>query len=249
LRVRSLSPAAGQDLAGNERRHRQQQLRLKRAIDQTLEDLSALTTLAEATFSADIAAIFSGHHTLLDDPDLYAAACDIMRDEQCSAEWAWHQVLSDFSQQYRHLDDAYLQARYIDIEDILHRTLRHLNERDEALPQFSEPTIIIADDIFLPPSCSWMQSRSRGCACGRQRGSRRDYRPPGGIACCASRARPDAARWRERHPDMRRQTRYPRLTCPDLSAPEAASSGNSLNFQEPLCLNSFLISAPASSTM
>ncbi|WP_258961402.1 PEP-utilizing enzyme, partial [Klebsiella pneumoniae] len=52
------------------------------------------------------------------------------------------------SQQYRHLDDAYLQARYIDIEDILHRTLRHLNERDEALPQFSAPSILVADDIF-----------------------------------------------------------------------------------------------------
>jgi PTS hybrid protein len=68
-------------------------------------------------------------------------------------------VLSDLSQQYRHLDDAYLQARYIDIEDILHRTLRHLNERDEALPQFSAPSILVADDIFLLPSCSLTQSR------------------------------------------------------------------------------------------
>ena len=126
----------------------QQQLRLKRAIDRTLDDLSALTALAEEKYSADIAAIFSGHHTLLDDPDLYTAACDIVRDEQCSAEWAWHQVLSDLSQQYRHLDDAYLQARYIDIEDILHRTLRHLNESSEALPQFSTPSILVADDIF-----------------------------------------------------------------------------------------------------
>lgn len=126
----------------------QQQLRLKRAIDRTLDDLSALTALAEEKYSADIAAIFSGHHTLLDDPDLYTAACDIVRDEQCSAEWAWHQVLSDLSQQYRHLDDAYLQARYIDIEDILHRTLRHLNESSEALPQFSAPSILVADDIF-----------------------------------------------------------------------------------------------------
>ena len=126
----------------------QQQLRLKRAIDQTLEDLSALTTQAEEKYCADIAAIFSGHHTLLDDPDLFEAACDIVRDEQCCAEWAWYQVLVDLSQQYRHLDDAYLQARYIDIEDILHRTLRHLNERDEVLPQFSAPSILVADDIF-----------------------------------------------------------------------------------------------------
>ncbi|MDC0695058.1 dihydroxyacetone kinase phosphoryl donor subunit DhaM [Klebsiella pasteurii] len=126
----------------------QQQLRLKGAIERTLDDLSALTALAEEKYSADIAAIFSGHHTLLDDSDLYTAACEIVRDEQCSAEWAWHQVLSDLSQQYRHLDDAYLRARYIDIEDILHRTLRHLNESSEALPQFSAPSILVADDIF-----------------------------------------------------------------------------------------------------
>ncbi|QGN39822.1 dihydroxyacetone kinase phosphoryl donor subunit DhaM [Klebsiella oxytoca] len=126
----------------------QQQLRLKRAIDQTLEDLNALASLAEEKYSADIAAIFSGHHTLLDDPDLYAVACDIVHDEQCNAAWAWHQVLTDLSQQYRHLDDAYLQARYIDIDDILHRTLRHLNGSNEVLPQFDGPSILVADDIF-----------------------------------------------------------------------------------------------------
>lgn len=126
----------------------QQQLRLKRAIDQTLEDLRTLTTLAEERYSADIAAIFSGHHTLLDDPDLYEAACDIVRDEQCCAEWAWYQVLADLSQQYRHLDDAYLQARYIDIEDILHRTLRHLEGSSEQLPNTAGPTVLVADDIF-----------------------------------------------------------------------------------------------------
>jgi PTS hybrid protein len=49
--------------------------------------------------------------------------------------------------------------RAIDIEDILHRTLRHLNERDEVLPQFSAPSILVADDIFLLPSCSLTQSR------------------------------------------------------------------------------------------
>lgn len=126
----------------------QQQLRLKRAIDRTLEDLSTLATQAEEKYSADIAAIFSGHHTLLDDPDLYEAACDIVRSEQCCAEWAWQQVLSDLSQQYRHLDDAYLQARYIDIEDILQRTLRHLEGASESLPRFNAPTILVAEDIF-----------------------------------------------------------------------------------------------------
>jgi PTS hybrid protein len=133
-----------------------EQQRLRRAIDQTLADLTALTELAENKFNADIAAIFAGHHTLLDDEDLFDAANDRLLTEQCSAEWAWHQVLMELSQQYRQLDDPYLQARYIDIEDILQRTLRHLQGVQETLPTPGEPTIIIADNIFPRPSCSWM---------------------------------------------------------------------------------------------
>lgn len=48
-----------------------EQQRLKAAIQRTLDDLSDLTTLAEEKYSADIAAIFSGHHTLLDDPGAF----------------------------------------------------------------------------------------------------------------------------------------------------------------------------------
>ncbi|AIE00440.1 dihydroxyacetone kinase phosphoryl donor subunit DhaM [Klebsiella variicola] len=125
-----------------------EQQRLRQAIDQTLADLIALTELAENKFNADIAAIFAGHHTLLDDDDLFDAANDRLLTEQCSAEWAWHQVLMELSQQYRQLDDAYLQARYIDIEDILQRTLRHLQGIKQTLPTPGEPTIIIADNIY-----------------------------------------------------------------------------------------------------
>lgn len=125
-----------------------EQQRLRQAIDQTLADLNALTELAENKFNADIAAIFAGHHTLLDDDDLFDAANDRLLTEQCTAEWAWSQVLMELSQQYRQLDDAYLQARYIDIDDILQRTLRHLQGIKEALPTPDEPTIIIADNIF-----------------------------------------------------------------------------------------------------
>ena len=113
-----------------------------------MADLIALTELAENKFNADIAAIFAGHHTLLDDDDLFDAANDRLLTEQCSAEWAWHQVLMELSQQYRQLDDPYLQARYIDIEDILQRTLRHLQGVQERVPTPGEPTIIIADNIY-----------------------------------------------------------------------------------------------------
>ncbi|GAS72885.1 PTS-dependent dihydroxyacetone kinase, phosphotransferase subunit DhaM [Salmonella enterica] len=125
-----------------------EQQRLQAAIQSTLNDLSELTALAEEKYSADIAAIFSGHHTLLDDPELFDMACDVMREKQCSAAWAWQQVLSELSQQYLQLDDPYLQARYIDIEDLLSRSLQHLTGVTAQIPTFTRPTILVADVIY-----------------------------------------------------------------------------------------------------
>ncbi|HCD7426448.1 TPA: dihydroxyacetone kinase subunit DhaM [Citrobacter werkmanii] len=125
-----------------------EQQRLQAAIQSTLNDLSELTALAEEKYSADIAAIFSGHHTLLDDPELFDMACDVMREKQCSAACAWQQVLSELSQQYLQLDDPYLQARYIDIEDLLSRSLQHLTGATAQIPTFSRPTILVADVIY-----------------------------------------------------------------------------------------------------
>ncbi|HCW7015415.1 TPA: dihydroxyacetone kinase subunit DhaM [Citrobacter farmeri] len=125
-----------------------EQARLRNALDLTLLDLMTLITRVEDNWPGDLAAIFSGHHMLLDDPELFDTACGLLRSEHCTAEYAWQQVLSGLSTQYRQLDDAYLQARYIDIDDLLQRTLRHLLQSPRVLPEFIAPAILVADDLF-----------------------------------------------------------------------------------------------------
>lgn len=125
-----------------------EQARLRNALDLTLLDLMTLITRVEDNCPGDLATIFSGHHMLLDDPELFDTACALLRSEHCTAEYAWQQVLSGLSLQYRQLDDAYLQARYIDIDDLLHRTLRHLLQSPLVLPEFVAPAILVADDLF-----------------------------------------------------------------------------------------------------
>lgn len=122
--------------------------RLEQAIARTLDDLLALARLADARYGTEVAAIFSGHHTLLDDPELIASASEIVQQGKCTAEWALHQTLTDLSRQYQQLDSPYLQARYIDIEDLRHRTLTHLANSGESLPALLRPMVIIADDIY-----------------------------------------------------------------------------------------------------
>ena len=143
-----------------------EQQRLQTAIQSTLNDLSELTALAEERYSADIAAIFSGHHTLLDDPELFEMACDVMREKQCSAAWAWHQVLSDLSQQYLQLDDPYLQARYIDIEDLLSRSLQHLTGESAQIPAFLRPLSWSLMSFIRLRYCNSIRRPSKVSACG-----------------------------------------------------------------------------------
>ncbi|MCZ5936262.1 hypothetical protein O5264_28730, partial [Escherichia coli] len=62
---------------------------------------------------------------------LLAAASELLQHEHCTAEYAWQQVLKELSQQYQELDDEYLQARNIDVDDLLPRTLVHLTQTKE----------------------------------------------------------------------------------------------------------------------
>lgn len=139
--VYALDPVAGGDPKAELRR-------VKMAVSHTLDDLLGLAALAAEKYSEDIAAIFFGQHTLLDDPELLNSISDILHQQKCRAEWAWSQAMSALSQQYQGLDDAYLQARYIDIEDILHRTLGHLADSPDSAPGLQHRTVIIADNIY-----------------------------------------------------------------------------------------------------
>ncbi len=143
--------------------------RLRQAIDQTLDDLIALTQLSQEKYSPEIAAIFSDHHTLLDDPELLESASQIVQQGKCTAEWAWHQTLRELSRQYQQLDSPYLQARYIDIEDVCHRTLMHLGNYVESLPALLRPTVIIAEDIY--PSMMLQLDNTRVAAVCLKQGS------------------------------------------------------------------------------
>ncbi|STP77483.1 dihydroxyacetone kinase subunit M [Escherichia coli] len=87
-------------------------------------------------------------------------ASELLQHEHCTAEYAGSKFLKNLASQYQQLDDEYLQARYIDVDDLLHRTLVHLTQTKEELPQFNSPTILLAENIY--PSTS-TATGSGGC--------------------------------------------------------------------------------------
>jgi phosphocarrier protein FPr len=121
--------------------------RLKAAITVTMAEIQQLHQAAVEQVGPAEAAIFEAHLLFLQDPALLEAAEALIENEQINAEAAWNQVIEDAAAGYRALDDAYMQARAVDLIDVGQRVLRHLMDLERPALDFSEPVIILAADL------------------------------------------------------------------------------------------------------
>jgi phosphoenolpyruvate-protein kinase (PTS system EI component) len=87
-------------------------------------------------------------------------------------------------------DDAYLQARYIDIEDLLHRTHLHLAQALENIPTPLRPSILIASDLY--PSVMLQLDKKNIAGIALLQGSPHSHSAiiarEAGIPCCISKS-------------------------------------------------------------
>lgn len=121
--------------------------RLQTAIAAAAAELSELETTAAAQVGRAEAAIFSAHRLFLQDPTLQEDARRRLEQQQINAEAAWEQAITALADSYRHLEDAYMQARAVDVLDAGQRTLRQLmglKMMPLALPQ---PAVLVARDL------------------------------------------------------------------------------------------------------
>lgn len=118
---------------------------------QALQQLqSQLTTLAASLsqqYGKSIADIFYGHSLLLDDADILESIKQQITSKHSTAAEAITCVFAEMSQQYQQLDDDYLQARYIDIDDLKNQLLLLLSTTDPHPLTLTEPTILLADHL------------------------------------------------------------------------------------------------------
>lgn len=134
-----------------------EQQRLRQAIAKTLQDLSRLADRTNQLLGKQHAGIFGAHSMLIDDPDLQNSAFSRIASSLCSAEIAWQTELTEMADAYRELDDEYLQARELDVRDILQRTLLHLAGETQEIQNPSVPSILLARELM--PSDTIMLDR------------------------------------------------------------------------------------------
>ena len=122
--------------------------RYDQAVVTSLGDVTLLKSSPALTHRDEALAILEMQEELIQDPQLRSDTIDMISAEHISAHDALIKAAAVIARQFREMNDDYMSARAIDIEDIAERIVGHLGGRSSAPVQVARPdTIIVADDI------------------------------------------------------------------------------------------------------
>lgn len=121
--------------------------RFEQARVQAQEQLAALYEKALEEVGEENAAIFEIHQMMLEDEDYLDAVKGILETQNAAAEYAVTATGENFSAMFAAMDDAYMQARAVDVKDISQRVVNILAGKDEGSLLGDELVILVADDL------------------------------------------------------------------------------------------------------
>jgi len=94
--------------------------------------------------------ILDTHRMLASDPELIDRARELIRREAINAEWAIRRRSDAIEAVFDAVDDPYLRARKMDVEQVADRLLRRLQGSSVSIPKVEEgelPLILVGDDF------------------------------------------------------------------------------------------------------
>lgn len=125
--------------------------RLQAALELARSELRAIQERIPANSPADVAAFIDTHLLMLEDSLLAKAPLEIIRNQQCNAEWALKIQRDRLVQVFEDMDDDYLRTRKDDVDHVVARIQRILLAGTAEQLEFSKPRfadrIIVADDL------------------------------------------------------------------------------------------------------
>ena len=121
--------------------------RMEDALVKTREQLQKLHEKALTEVGEANAAIFEIHAMMLEDPDYVESIQNIITTQQVNLEYAIGATADNFAAVFEAMDDAYMQARAADVRDVSDRLLANLDEEKKDPNVFTEPVILVADDL------------------------------------------------------------------------------------------------------
>ena len=127
-----------------------EQRRYDRAVKEVQEELSELEKSVAHSAAAELAPFVKVHMMLLDDAAFSEAPRDIIREQNCNAEWALRSQLDELMAQFSDIEDPYLREREDDVRQVAERILGALagSQRRIAMkPVREDASILVARDL------------------------------------------------------------------------------------------------------
>jgi phosphotransferase system enzyme I (PtsI) len=129
--------------------------RFSSAIATVKNDLEQINSSLRKNAPAEISAFISTHLMMLADKSLSEIPKDIIRNEQCNAEWAIKLQMDDIVEQFEQIEDEYLRERKQDVIQVVERVIKvllghpsQLSTEQQSNAQHEErKLILVAHDI------------------------------------------------------------------------------------------------------
>lgn len=129
--------------------------RFSNAIAAVKRDLVQIKGSLRINAPAELAAFIGTHLMMLEDKSLSEVPKDIIRNEQCNAEWAIKLQMDDIVDQFEQIEDSYLRERKQDVIQVVERVIKVLlghqaqlstEQQTSALHQ-ERKLILVAHDV------------------------------------------------------------------------------------------------------
>jgi len=127
-----------------------EQRRYDRAVKEVHEELADLEKSVAHSSASELAPFVKVHMMLLDDAAFSEAPRDIIREQNCNAEWALRSQLDELMAQFSDIEDPYLREREDDVRQVAERILGALagSQRRIAMkPVREDASILVARDL------------------------------------------------------------------------------------------------------
>ncbi len=136
--------------------------RLKKATKLARKQLKAIRKKIPGDAPADVASFIDTHLLMLKDSTLTKIPANMIRKRGCNAEWALQLQRDALVSVFDEIDDPYLRTRKDDVDHVINRLHRILNDEEtsieDILPEHLKGAIIVADDL-TPADTVLMQSQ------------------------------------------------------------------------------------------
>ncbi len=119
------------------------------AVDTVLKDLEAIRSSLPANAPAELGSFVGTHIMFLGDKSLSEVPKDIIRAENCNAEWALKQQMDMLVEQFEEIDDEYLRERKFDVVQVVERVIKVLLGHPGQAPLEKQESgmILVAHDL------------------------------------------------------------------------------------------------------